>query len=470
MAKDYFQDILPPGGAPKGRSIPISRKEEVPAPAPEPDFKIDEPEEHLDENPPERSIRNISVPQRPRPGRTPAPEVRPPAPAPGFLDEGSRKAKRWWLWGIAGLGVLLVGVLILLGLRPTTVTVIPKSHTVIFDAGSRITAYPAESAAAGALAYALETVELEDSEVVPTEGTEHAEEKASGTITVFNNYSTDSVKLIKNTRFETPNGLIFRTPAEVVVPGKKGSTPGQISVMVIADKAGDAYNVAPVAKLIVPGLKSTPAMYTGVYASSAAAMTGGFSGDRPAAAPGAFQNAQSSVRSRLETKARESVSARTNDADIVLTDLVTITYSSLPQTTEAGGGVRIHEKATVSIPVFSNGALAREVARFVSAEAESSATTLVPKDGFGAESKTTPAAGKPIELGLKGIGTLVWVVDPKALQEALAGKDEAAFETIVAGFAGVQEARARVEPFWKNSFPSDPLDIVVTVEAPKSGQ
>ena len=68
--------------------------------------------------------------------------------------------------------------------------------------------------------------------------------EASGKIVVYNNYSTAGQKLIKDTRFETPNGLIFRIKDAVTVPGKKtvgGETvPGSLEVTVYADKEGDS--------------------------------------------------------------------------------------------------------------------------------------------------------------------------------------------------------------------------------------
>ena len=64
---------------------------------------------------------------------------------------------------------------------------------------------------------------------------------------------------------------------------------------------------------------------------------------------------------------------------------------------------------------------------------------------------------------LSGAAQLVWNVDAVALAEALAGKEEGAFQAIVAGFPGVEEARARVQPFWKNSFPENPADIRIKI-------
>ncbi len=411
-----------------------------------------------------KSIRNIQVP---------AVKLRPRSAEQDTDTDGYEPPRRlrssyskYVLWGAAALGVVAVGVVAMLAFRPTTITVVPRSQAVTFDQSVRMTAYPAASAASGALAYTVQTVDLEDSEVVPTTGTEHADSKASGTITVYNTYSAQSVRLIKSTRFASPSGLIFRVPNDVVVPGKKGSVPGQVAVTVIADASGDSYNVASADHWTVPGLKSSPAMYAGVYASSAQAMSGGFSGDRPSFAPGALEAAIAEIRGRLADKALAAISVATSS--VAIPGLMSVMYQSLPSTNEAGGGARVHESAHVEVPVFSMSALASSVAQNVSADASANATLTFSK-GFVA-SFTDPSvvlsSGQPFQFSMSGTGMLVWNVDTQALTQALSGRDTVAFQTIITGFPAIQEAHARFEPFWNSHFPTDPSKIKVELQSP----
>lgn len=462
MAKDYFQDILPPdGNAPRKTAAPTpdiehEMEESTPIsintnPRPTPP-----PQEG------ERSIRNISMPARGRP-RPPMNDMREAPGISGLPVTPGKRSSRWWLWGIAGLCVVVLGVLLLVAMRSTTVTVTPRSHAITFDQASRFTAYPAETAATGTLSYTVQVSDLDDSEVVPSSGTVHAEDKASGSITVYNNYQTSPFKLIKNTRFQASNGLIFRTPAEVVIPGKKGSTPGQITVTVIADAAGEEYNV-PAGKFTVPGLKSSAATYEQVYAISTDAMAGGFVGEKPGVDPQALQAAISAVRDRLETKAR-SVIAESAES-VIFPDLMQITYQDKPSTPEAGGGARIHQRAHVVIPVFPSAVFAQTVY----ADANGDSVRLVPGSDFAAQILDSSAAlgTAPLQFSLSGQAQLVWNVDVTELASALAGKEQDAFQAIVTQFPGIQEARARIEPFWKSTFPTDPTTINIEIQAPKS--
>lgn len=462
MAKDYFQDIVPPPGGGSGRMrrlsvSPKSESEEVR----EEGTDIDSTSEEVAPTP-DRSIRNVNfTPVRPR--RTM--ETPPP---PGNFGMPRKRRSRKLLWGIAAIAVVIVGGLLVVAMRTTTVTVTPRTHAVLFDDSSLFTAYPAIAAAPGSLPYTLETVGLEDSDTVASNGTVQASDKASGLITVFNDYSTSPQRLVKNTRFEAPGGIIFRAPSDIVVPGRTAAGPGQISVTVVADEAGEKYNVAPVSRFTLPGLKSTADMYAKIYAQSTTAFTGGFVGEKPGVATADMERAVAGIRSRLEGKARDAAEALSSESAVVFTDLVRISYEDLPATTESGGNVRVHQKATVSIPVFPAANFAKSVALSVSSDVDDVEVMLVQGEGFGARalSASSTLGIDPLQFGLVGAATIVWEVDKAALAEALAGRDQSAFQTIVTGFKGIQEARARIEPFWSGVFPKDPAGISIKVKNP----
>lgn len=444
MVKDYFQDIMPPSDSSD------SGTHQVP-------IHVDDEQDAL------RGIRSIPAPVRQRPVRRPESYEMP--------DEGSelpvRRLSRLWIWAVAALVLLVVSAFFLLAFRSTTVTVTPKSRPILLSETVLFSAYP-EASAGTMLPYSVESSDLEDSEVVASQGVVRVEKKASGSITVFNEYSPTSVRLIKNTRFETPDGLVFRVPADVVVPGKTASGPGQVKITVIADQAGVKYNTGPVSRFTLPGLKSGD-MYSKVYAKSTSPMTGGFVGDEPGMAPGALNAAIAAVRSRLETKARESLETLKTSDTIPLSDLMQITYETLPSTEEAGSGVRIHEKANILIPIIQADALAFVVAQSAAADSDTKAISIIPGDGFAVKMSSTEAFSLGVDtlkFVLTGKATLVWKVDAAALGSALAGREGSAFQTIVNGFSGIQEAHAKIEPFWKKSFPTEASDINIVIAKP----
>jgi len=454
MAKDYFQDILQPNAGKPGNSFGSGKNENESRAEPQVGA--------------ERSIRNITVSPRAPRARAMSSDVKetyPGAPQTPYGKPGMDSQKRVWIWVVAAVSVVVLGVLALFAFRSTTVTVTSRSRPIMFDQSVHFNVYPSASAATGTLSYTVIANDLEDSSVVASKGTEHAEDRASGTLEVFNDYSPSSVRLIKNTRFATPAGLIFRVPATVVIPGKKGSIPGSVTVTVVADQAGEQYNIGPVDKFTLPGLKTSPDMYVRVYARSTSSFTGGFVGDKPSVAQGALDSARAEVRGRLENKAREGARILANATVTVFSDLIRITYESLPATTEAGGGVRIHEKAHVEIPVLPAEVFARTVAQGVGENIEGTIFKIVGLEKLVARLGSTNATQifgtDPIDFTLTGNATLVWNVDSVLLSKSLAGRDQSAFQEIINGFPSIQEARARIEPFWKATFPASPSDIII---------
>ncbi len=482
-AKDYFQDITPAQKS-AGMQRPAPQKPVAPVsppPAPRPMAAPDDYSDDVEQNIPihrsqeeSRGIRTIIAP-RSRPGRTTG-NVRENLPPSGLRELPSKQRGKWWLWTLAGVGVVVVVGLLLVALRPTTVTISPRLHAIIFSSGSVYTAYPAQSAATGTLAYTVATIDLQDSAQIAASSTPVNTQpaKASGSVTVYNGYSASSVKLIKNTRFATPDGLVFRTPFEIVIPGRKGSTPGSVKVTIMADQTGDQYNVGPTT-FTVPGLSGNAAMYKTIYAKSAAAMSGGATGGGVTAGvdPATLSAAVDQLKTDLANKAYAALSTQAGSSSAVLAGLVQLTYAASPTTTQMPGGtIRIDETVHAVAPVFSAVALGQSVGSAVSADVQNEDVTLVPGSGFSsALSGQQPVLGTdPVQFSLSGQGELLWTVDASALQNALAGKNQGAFQAVIAGFPGIEEAYAKVEPFWKNTFPSNPADIRVIMTTPKAGQ
>ena len=110
----------------------------------------------------------------------------------------------------------------------------------------------------------------------------HREIKAEGIIRVFNAFSTAQQVLVKNTRFLTPEGVLFRSIERVVIPGAKRQgreiIPSYLDIKVRADKPGQESNIGP-STFSIPGFGRGSPRYIGFYGESFAPMTGGFIGE-----------------------------------------------------------------------------------------------------------------------------------------------------------------------------------------------
>ena len=443
MAKDYFEDITPPEET-KRVAPPV-------APSTAPATSADE-----------KSIRNITVNRS-----------RSAPPPPRDIPPQKRENSRWILWTIAFVAIIILAALAAVALRKTTVTIIPHTQTVTFDETAQISAYPSSTSSTGMLMYSVQTQDFDDSEVLAATGRKLPDHQASGSVTVVNEYSKDPVKLIKNTRFQSPDGSIYKSPFDVLVPGMKNGTAGTMQVSVISEKPGSQYNIGPTSRFSLPGLVGNKDMYSKVYARSSVAMTGGSSASDPGVDPSALASAQTAMRTRLEEKARASVKA-IDRPTIALPELVTILYQDQPSTSEANNSIRVHLKAHLSIPTFSENDFATAVLRWANTDPQGATLTYIPLNGFSVSpvnASSTTLGVSPIVFSLKGAAQVIWHVDTAAVGSALAGKDRDAFHTIVSGFSSIQEAKTQIEPFWARHFPNSPSAIyIIVTDSAKSSQ
>jgi hypothetical protein len=247
----------------------------------------------------------------------------------------------------------------------------------------------------------------------------------------------------------------------------KNGTPGTITVTIVADHAGDKYNVASVSRFTLPGLKGGD-MYDKVYARSTSAFAGGFSGEEPSVSADAKRAATAELQGRLKNKVTERISTLSTGDSVVFPSMAVVSFQELPPSNAAESKVNVNVRAKVEIPVLPSKTLNKTIAETVSADAENASISLIPKQDFGATivGTSTSYSSTPLNFALTGSAQLIWDIDSSALASALVGKDQTAFQNIVNGFPGVQEARARIEPFWTHTFPTDPQKIKVVVGDP----
>jgi hypothetical protein len=108
-------------------------------------------------------------------------------------------------------------------------------------------------------------------------------QKAKGKITIYNEFSSSSQALVATTRFLSEDQKVFRLVQGVTIPGttKVGEEikPGIVEAEVIADEAGDSFNISTTS-FTIPGFKNSGnEKYVKIYAKSFSSMTGGGNGN-----------------------------------------------------------------------------------------------------------------------------------------------------------------------------------------------
>ena len=120
-------------------------------------------------------------------------------------------------------------------------------------------------------------------QLFPASGRAQVSQKAKGEIVIYNAYNSKPQILVATTRFQAPDGKMFRLDSQVTVPGAEvvdgKIIPASVTANVTADVAGPGYNVGPVPKLTIPGFKGTP-RYDAFYGNLPQGTSDGFIGER----------------------------------------------------------------------------------------------------------------------------------------------------------------------------------------------
>ncbi len=361
---------------------------------------------------------------------------------------------------LAAVGVVVVfgviGVLLSTLFAGAAVVVYPRSAAI--PASVSLSAQP--NASAGLLGYQTLTVTSSATTSVPASGTQKVSRQASGTIVITNAYSADSQRLIANTRFEAPDGKIYRIHDSVVVPGMQGATPGTASITVYADSPGADYNKGAT-HFTIPGFKTDP-RYSKFYAD-AQSISGGFIGDEAAVAQSDLDAAKSAMTGKLEDAARSTFSSQIPDGFMMVDNTYQFSYSDLRQTPSGSGTAALSQSLTATVAVVRASDVAavaaKQAVQGYSGEAVAFAN---PKDIHLSAAVGTKPIGK-IDVSLTGATGVVWQYDKNAVKAALVGKSKSAFESIISSFRpALTGADVTIRPFWTSTFPGDPNKITIT--------
>ena len=401
----------------------------------------------------------------PTPSYTPPPPPRPVDDGPYRPNGGNRNySNRNFPWGIALIALIIVvgSAAALFAFANAKVTITPK--TTPANVSGTFTA----TLGNGDLPFELVTVSKTVTATVPAESTETVNDPAHGTITIYNGQST-SQTLIKNTRFQTSDGKIFRIQDSVTIPGGSQSSPGSTQATVYADTGGDQYNIGP-STFTVPGLKGSAA-FDLVTAKSTAAMTGGFAGTRPSVSSDTDAAQADKLKATLNDDLAKSVTSQLPAGYVVLPGATFISYGAVHDAAgKKDDTVDVNLDGTAVAVAFPEAALAREVALQVDGNYTSGQTVALADPTTLKLTPTTPGAPSSDQqtfgFSLDGSATIIYQIDTQKIAGAIAGKTRDAAQTILRGFPEVDSAVLTIRPFWSNTFPSDPAKIDIATTTP----
>ncbi|MBU6142015.1 hypothetical protein KGO95_02775 [Patescibacteria group bacterium] len=427
--------------------IRTSSRERVPifSPAPE-DPHEKEPEQEIRREPRMRSFPTLSMPSVDMP------------------DVIHSHFLRWTVIGV--LGCALVFYLATAVLPRADVKLIPQKTQWSYD--NAINAVPGATADISTMTIPAQVFSEtgNDTKPFPATGKKQVQQYATGTITIFNAYSSQPQQLVATTRFMTPDGKIFRLDRSIMVPAAQivdgNVVASSTEAMVTADQPGPDYNIGPVQLFTIPGFQGTP-KYKTFYGTSSANMTGGFTGEVAYPTPGdiaaAEKTAAADLQDALTTKLLSEVP---NDFKILDgAQQFSLTSQTPDTTTDANGNFTILTKATATAIAFKESdavSLLENKALSANTEQYAVGTTSLTYDLARADF-TKGQISFPVHFS----ATLARVMDAAALKAKIAGKSETDLKTTIFALPGLDSATISLWPFWVKTVPTSPDKITVTI-------
>lgn len=366
-------------------------------------------------------------------------------------------------------------------LLPLTIVIFLITAGVILawlTAGAEVTVHPRyreptvngvfeakRQAGEGELAYEVLSLEATGEREVTATGMETVQTQATGKI-LISNTTKNSERLITNTRFKTPDGLVFRITESVVVPATTDETSGQVVADVFADEAGDTYNINSGTKFTVPGFEESDldALFAGITAVSQSNFSGGYDGPQFIIDDEQLSTATESLHSELREALLNRLGTERPANFILFDSAVTFSYQGLPSEDIGSGQVKIKEKAILQVPLFGELNLARTIASAVVPGYDNAPVRINNTSAISFEYATTTdnlGTRDSINFNLNGKPQLIWTYDEGQLKADLAGGAETALNTVLGGYPAIEKAAVKIRPFWSRSFPEDPAKIKI---------
>lgn len=304
--------------------------------------------------------------------------------------------------------------------------------------------------------FGYQTINIEGSankQIIESLSEQKVEQKAYGTLSVSNE-SGKSQKILANTRFEGPTGLIYRIkdPATLSV--------GKTDLIVYADEVGEKYNTAKDTKFTIPGFKNDP-KYKTIYAIAKEDIKGGFVGSQKVLDENAKKTLNIELSAELKKNLLSQINSQTPENFIYYPNTIKYVFKDLEIEQEDGNTFAV-KKGSVEVVIFDKTLLSNKIINSLKDKND----IVLPADVKNLDSLSfniiTNNINSDIKIDISGDVLIKSTFDSALLKNDLLGiKRESINDLLSAKYPGINEARVKIFPFWKNVVPMKPDKIVI---------
>ena len=377
-----------------------------------------------------------------------------------IIDKEAKKVKSKIIWWVAIFCVAVLSLIIVSKFATATASIVAtnKPIPVSMDLNLSHSATTTNSVDYDVLTMSLNE-NIPESAISAATGTAALGTKATGSVTIYNNYSTTPQVLVKNTRLESTDGKIFFLADRVSVPGKSATTPGTVVAKIVAEKEGSSYNIG-VKDLTFPGLKSSPRFKT-VYAKGKTSIEGGTSARSKVVVDANFLN---DIHARLLDNAKKQVDAQKADDYIIVPGGIQESIKvSGTSTAVLDISVLLIKKIDLAVQIQTNNNLDINLSPEKKSDIQIDTTDLkisLPDD-FKLSSINNDSQ---LKANLSGTTTISSNLSDEVLKKELAGLGYENAQKLLKNKIGVDAVNLEIWPWWVKTIPANQNRINIKIE------
>jgi len=393
------------------------------------------------------------------------------------------KPNRAWFYLFSGVAMLLLLILFFIfsSLDSAVVYITPKNETKMVDVSLAIHPLLENGGEKDSLGYRVIKLEKEVEIEVVAKEEERIQQKASGVITIHNEYSPSLQTLIAKTRFRASNGLIYRIGSSVSVPGYKmvdgKKIPGTVDIEVVADKVGDKYNIAS-SDFTIPSFEGQDP-YETFYAKTKTSISGGFDGVKKIISEEQILASSKELNVKLTSSLIEELNNQVTDEFVSVYSPESFSLGAVEQGEVSGDNVLLKTRGTIIAKLFTKIDLSNYIAsKTIDSYEEGQNVLIVNFDeivlSIVEEDNTTVSEEEEEEVNTEktvpsenikvlGESTFVWQNNKNDLSQELVNVSKMELGNILHKFPDVKDANAVVKPLWRAKFPSNLEDIKIVI-------
>ena len=321
------------------------------------------------------------------------------------------------------------------------------------------------------LSFDLAVISGEENKTIQGGEEKNVSVAATGTVLIYNSFSSSPQVLDINTRLEGSNEKIYKTVKKITVPGMTGDKPGSVEVGIYGAETGEEYNSAPLDFKIF-GFKGTP-KYSKFYARSKGEITGGLKGKSSSASSLDKISVISELKATLETKLLKKITDQIPSGFVLFKDAIflNIDDQNVSFTPDENGTILVNIKGTLYGFLFDEKKLTTKIAKDIIDKYDGN-EVYIPNIRdliFSLSDKESVSFAdiKNINFSLAGTPKIIWKVDETKLISDVLNKKKTDFNQILAQYPSIDTAQLVLRPFWKKSFPDKSSNVQVIVNYPK---